>query len=156
MNSSVGLDVHKDSITAACVDALYDAPVLLVAFGEQRHRYPKADDLQQYAGIAPVTDRSGNKTWVHWRMSCPKFLRQTFVEWAAQSIRQSFWTSAFYEQQRDKGKSHQMAVRALAFKWIRILHRCWQDGTPYDESTYLKNLKKRGSPLLKHLSGATT
>jgi hypothetical protein len=111
--------------------------------------------LQQYAGIAPVTDRSGNKTWVHWRMSCPKFLRQTFVEWATQSIRQSFWASAFYEQQRDKGKSHQMAVRALAFKWIRILHRCWQEGTPYDESTYLKSLKKRRSPLLKYLGGAT-
>ena len=73
------------------------APRLLAAFSEQRHRYPKADDLQQYAGIAPVTDRSGNKTWVHWRMSCPKFLRQTFVEWAAQSIRQSFWASAFEE-----------------------------------------------------------
>lgn len=128
------------------------APRLLAAFGEQRHRYPKADDLQQYAGVAPVTERSGNKTWVHWRMSCPKFLRQTFVEWAAQSIRQSFWASAFYEQQRAKGKSHQMAVRALAFKWLRILHRCWQDGTPYDESTYLKSLKKRGSPLLENLS----
>ena len=128
------------------------APRLLAAFGEQRHRYPKADDLQQYAGIAPVTDRSGNKTWVHWRMSCPKFLRQTFVEWAAQSIRQSFWASAYYEQQRAKGKSHQMAVRALAFKWLRILHRCWQDGTTYNESTYLKSLKKRGSPLLENLS----
>jgi transposase len=132
------------------------APRLLAAFGEQRHRYPKPDDLQQYAGIAPVTDRSGNKTWVHWRMSCPKFLRQTFVEWAGQSIRQSFWASAFYEQQRAKGKSHQMAVRALAFKWIRILHRCWQDGTTYNESTYLKSLKKRGSPLLKNLSITAT
>lgn len=132
------------------------APRLLAAFGEQRQRYPKAADLQQYAGIAPVTDRSGNKTWVHWRMSCPKFLRQTFVEWAAQSIRQSFWAGAFYEQQRAKGKSHQMAVRALAFKWIRILHRCWQDGTPYNEATYLNNLKNRGSPLLKNLSGANT
>jgi transposase len=98
---------------------------LLAAFGAQRHRYPKPKDLQQYASIAPVTERSGNKTWVHWRMSCPKFLRQTFVEWAGQSIRQSFWASAYYEQQRAKGTSHRMAVRTLAFKWIRILHRCW-------------------------------
>lgn len=132
------------------------APRLMVAFGEQRQRYPTAADLQKYSGIAPVTERSGNKTWVHWRLACPKFLRQTFVEWAAQSIRQSFWASAFYEQQRAKGKSHQMAVRALAFKWIRILHRCWQDGTPYNESTYLKNLKKRGSPLLNNLNAVTT
>lgn len=129
---------------------------LLAAFGEQRQRYPRADDLQQYAGIAPVTDRSGKKTWIHWRMSCPKFLRQTFVEWAAQSIRQSFWARAFYEQQRARGKSHQMALRALAFKWIRILHRCWKDGKPYDESTYLNSLRKRSSPLLANLTTTAT
>lgn len=109
------------------------APRLLTAFGEQRERYPDPDDLQKYAGIAPVTERSGNKCWVHRRLQCPKFLRQTFVEWAGQSVRQSFWAGAFYEQQRAKGKSHQMTVRALAFKWIRILHRCWQDHVPYDE-----------------------
>ena len=43
---------------------------------------------------------------------------------------------------------HQAALRALAFKWLRILYRCWQTRTPYDESTYLNALKKRGSPLL--------
>lgn len=74
-------------------------------------------------------------------------MRQTFIEWAAQSIRQSFWANAFYEQQRAKGKSDQMALRALAFKWIRILRRCWQNGTPYDETAYLNSLKKRGSRL---------
>lgn len=125
---------------------------LLAAFGEQRERYPTSDDLQQFAGIAPVTSRSGKKTWGHWRISCPTFLRQTFVEWAAQSIRQSFWASAFYQQQRAKGKSHQMAIRALAFKWIRILHRCWRDHAFYDEAAYLKTLQRRGSPLLDHLS----
>jgi hypothetical protein len=39
-------------------------------------------------------------------------------------------------------------VRALAFKWIRILCRCWQDQAPYNEATYLNALKRRGSPLL--------
>ena len=39
-----------------------------------------------YAGIAPVTESSGKKRWVHWRLRCPKFLRQTFVEWAAKTI----------------------------------------------------------------------
>jgi transposase len=82
------------------------APRLLVAFGEQRERYGSADELQKYAGIAPVTERSGNKTWVHWRLQYPTFLRQTFVEWAAESIRHSFWARAYYQQQRDKGTSH--------------------------------------------------
>src|SRR5215467_6426895 len=64
---------------------------LLVAFGEQRERYRSATALQKYAGVAPVTERSGKKAWVHWRLQCPKFLRQTFVEWAAESIRHAFW-----------------------------------------------------------------
>jgi transposase len=127
------------------------APRLLVAFGEQRERYTSAAELQQYAGIAPVTERSGKKSWVHWRLQCPKFVRQTFVEWAAESIRHSFWAGVFYQQQRDKGKAHQAAVRALAFKWIRILSRCWQDRTPYDESVYLQALNHRGASLLQNL-----
>jgi hypothetical protein len=66
------------------------------------------------------------KHWVHWRWQCPTFLRQTFVEWAAQTVNKSFWAGAYYRQQKAKGCSHQAAVRALAFKWIRILYRCWQ------------------------------
>ena len=47
-----------------------------------------------------------------------------------------------------QGMLHQAAVRALAYKWIRILYRCWQTRTPYDESVYLLALKHRGSPLI--------
>jgi len=128
------------------------APRLLAAFGEQRERYASAEELQKYAGIAPVTERSGKKTWVHWRLQCPKFLRQTFVEWAAESTRHSFWAQVYYQQQRAKGKAHQAAVRALAFKWIRILSRCWQDRTPYDDSVYLQALNRRSAPLLHNLA----
>jgi transposase len=128
------------------------APRLLVAFGEQRERYASAEELQKYAGIAPVTERSGKKSWVHWRLQCPKFLRQTFVEWAAESTRHSFWAQVYYQQQRDKGKAHQVAVRALAFKWIRILYRCWQTRTPYNEALYLQALKRRSAPLLHNLA----
>src|SRR5690606_1826145 len=125
---------------------------LLVAFGEQRERFPSPDDLQRYAGVAPVTERSGNSCWVHWRLQCPTFLRQTFVEWAALTIPRSFWAAAFYEQQRSKGKTRQAALRALAYKWIRILHHCWITGQPYDETRYLNALKQRGSPLLKSIA----
>ncbi len=124
------------------------APRLLVAFGEQRERFANAAELQKYAGIAPVTKRSGQSTWIHWRWQCPTFLRQTFVEWAAQTINKSYWAGLYYYQQRAKGCSYQAAVRALAFKWIRILYRCWVTRTPYDEAKYLKTLQERGSPLL--------
>ena len=130
------------------------APRLLVAFGEQRERYKTAADLQKYSGVAPVTERSGKKHWVHWRWQCPTFLRQTFVEWAAQTINKSFWAGQYYRQQRAKGCTYQAAVRALAFKWIRIVFRCWQSRTPYNESAYLKALERRGSPLLKPVTTA--
>ena len=132
------------------------APRLLVAFGEQRDRYGSAAEVQSYAGIAPVTERSGKQSWVHWRCQCPKFMRQTFVEWAAESIQFSFWARAYYQQQCDKGASHQAAVRSLAFKWIRIVFRCWQTKTPYNESVYLAALQRQGSPLIANLATSST
>tara|TARA_R100001377_G_C3185347_1_gene108307 strand:- start:49 stop:1317 length:1269 start_codon:yes stop_codon:yes gene_type:complete len=126
------------------------APRLLAAMGSNRERYQSSEEVQKYAGIAPVTERSGKKEWIHWRYSCTTFLRQTFVEWAGQSVRYSFWAKAYYEQQKSKGKPHNTIIRALAFKWIRILFRCWKRKTAYDESTYLEALKRKGSPLLKY------
>ena len=130
------------------------APRLLVAFGEDRNRYVNAAEMQRYSGVAPVVERSGKKCWIHWRFACPTFLRQTFVEWAGSTIPRSFWAAAYYQQQRNKGCTHRVAVRALAFKWIRIIFRCWQTRTPYDESVYLNALKRRGSPLLTNVSGS--
>jgi len=123
------------------------APRLLAAFGSQRDRYGSAEEVQTHSGIAPVMEKSGKKKWVHFRWACPKFLRQSFHEWAGHSISQSTWARAYYQQQRGRGKDHQAAVRALAFKWIRILFRCWQDRVAYDENKYLAALAKRGSPL---------
>ena len=127
------------------------APRLLAALGADRKRYENASQVQQCSGIAPVTARSGQQHWVHWRWACPKFLRQTFHEFAAHSRRWSPWAQAYYQQQIEKGAQHHAAVRALAFKWIRILYRCWKDHTPYDEQRYLQALRRRGSPLLKRL-----
>jgi transposase len=123
------------------------APRLLAAFGSQRERYGSAWEVQSYSGIAPVTERSGKKKWVHFRVACPKFLRQTFHEWAGHSIARSVWARSYYQQLRSRGKGHHAAVRALAFKWIRILFRCWKDGVAYDKSRYLATLARRGSPL---------
>ncbi len=124
------------------------APRLLVAFGEDRSRFNNASELQAYTGVAPVTVSSGQKTWIHWRWQCAKFVRQTIIEWAAKSVRSSYWASLYYEQQRAKGNSHQAAVRALAFKWIRIVFKCWKDRVVYDETKYLQALRKRNSPLV--------
>lgn len=123
------------------------SPRLLAAMGADRSRFANAREVQQFSGIAPVTERSGKSCWVHWRLACPKFVRQSFHEFAAQSIRQSAWAKAFYDQQRQRGKQHHAAVRSLAFRWIRIIYRCWQDRTPYCEATYRQALERRQSPL---------
>jgi transposase len=123
------------------------APRLLAAFGSQRERYGSAGEMQTYTGIAPVMEKSGKKKWVHFRWACPKFLRQSFHEWAGHSIAQSVWARSYYQQLRSRGKGHHAAVRALAFKWIRILFRCWKDRVAYDENKYLAALARRGSPL---------
>ncbi len=123
------------------------APRLLAAFGSQRERYSSAQEMQSYSGIAPVMESSGKKQWVHFRVACPKFLRQSFHEWAGHSIVYSVWARTYYRKIRSRGKGHHAAVRALAFKWIRVVFRCWKDGVVYDESKYLASLARRGSPL---------
>jgi len=99
---------------------------LLVALGSNRERWASEDELLCFSGVAPVIERSGKSSWTRWRYFCPKFIRQAFVEYAGESIRHSEWAKAFYVSQTAKGKSHQAAVRALAYKWIRIIWKCWQ------------------------------
>ena len=123
------------------------APRLVSAFGTDRDRHPSAKDMQTYSGIAPVIERSGKQCWTHWRWNCPKFLRQTFHEFAKNSIPQSAWAKTYYEMQKRRGKGHNAAIRALSFKWIRVIHRCWKDRRPYDENQYLQALKQHGSVL---------
>jgi hypothetical protein len=131
-------------------------PRLIVAFGTRRERYNSAYEMQCYSGIAPVKEASGKTSWVHFRRACPKFLRQTFHEFALHSIGQSEWAKAYYQHLReDKNKSHQSAVRSLAYKWIRIIFRCWKDGKPYDEEVYLRSPRRRGSMLGTDLAPAT-
>ena len=127
------------------------APRLLVAFGSDRQRFAGPGDVQTYSGIAPVTRRSGRSSSVHRRTACPRFLRQTFHEFAGHSVPRSAWAGAYYRQQRARGRGHHAAVRSLAFKWIRVIYRCWKERTPYDEETYLASLRRRGSPLLAYL-----
>jgi transposase len=141
-------DVHPDS-------ALFNnlpgagpqlAPRLLTAFGTDRERFSSALEAVTFFGVAPVSEQSGKSQWIHFRWACPKFLRQSFHEFAAQSVRFCDWAAVFYQQQRARGKGHHAAVRALTYKWIRILFRCWQTHQPYDPQRYLASLLHRGSP----------
>jgi len=144
--------VHPDRMIFASLPGA--GPVLgsrlLASMGSQRERFAdSASQLQCYTGIAPVTKKSGGSCYIHRRYLCPKFHRQSFHEYAKESVLWSRWAAAFYLQQRKKGNPHHTAVRALAFKWQRIIWRCWHDRQPYDELKYEAVLKQRGSELLK-------
>lgn len=124
------------------------APRLMAAMGSDRSRWESAVQVQCFSGIAPVTKKSGRSCWVHRRFACSKFVKQSFHEYALVSIRFSEWARAYYDQQRVRGKEHHAAVRALAYKWIRIIYRCWADRKLYDEQIYLKSLRRHGSRLV--------
>ena len=123
------------------------APRMAAAFGTDRERYSDAQDMQQLSGIAPVIVGSGKSRSVR-RRACPKFVRQTFHEHADHSRKASPWARAYYRLLRSRGKGHHAAIRGLAFKWQRILFRCWQTRTPYDEARHLAQLQLNHSPLL--------
>lgn len=128
------------------------APRLAAAFGVARDRYNDASEMQRYSGIAPVIERSGKKSWTHARWRSPKFLRQTFHEFAETSLPHSAWALAFYRQQRERGAGHHSAIRSLAFRWIRILFHCWKHNIAYDEQLHIGMLKRRNSPLVNRLA----
>jgi len=128
------------------------APRLLAAFGADRDRFENAMQVQQFSGVAPVTERSGKMKWVHRRWACSKFVLQTFHEFADQARKFSSWSKLYYRQQRAVGKEHHAAVRALAYKWIRIMFRCWKDRNAYDDLRYTQSLATRGSGLKRALN----
>lgn len=74
------------------------------------------------------------------------------MEWANHSRHHCEWAQAYYQMQRSRGKSHPAAMRSLAFKWIRILFRCWKNREAYDEAKYLVSLKSKGSPIANLLA----
>jgi transposase len=124
---------------------------IIAALGDDRSRWSGAESLQAAAGIAPITTQSGRQKFVSHRWACTKFMKQTFHEYAGLSIKSSSWAGAFYKLQLSRGKSSQMARRSLAYKWMRIIFRCWKESEPYDEDRYMQRLKANNSPLLAFL-----
>ena len=128
------------------------APRLAAAFGTDRTRFTTASEIQTYSGIAPVKEASGKRFTIRQRYHCPKFTRQTFHEFAEASLPFSDWALAYYRQQRERGAGHHTAIRSLAFRWMRILFRCWQNRTTYDEQVYIAALKRSSSPLPRRMA----
>ncbi len=117
-------------------------PRLLSSLGDFRDRFSGFNEIQCLAGTAPVTKRSGKQCFVHFRVACNKSFRNTMQQMAFSSLKESIWAKHYYQEQRQKGKTHNMAVRALANKWLRAIYALWIHGTSYDENVHLAHMKR--------------
>jgi hypothetical protein len=112
------------------------APRLLAEWGDDRTRYTGSTSVQALAGTAPVAFQSGNYAKAHKRYACLKPLRNVLHQFAWQSTRQEAWALAYYKRKRAEGKSHSMAVRALANVWVRIIYAMWHEQRSYETATF--------------------
>ena len=116
-----------------------------------RDRWESADELAAFSGAAPVTRKSGQTKEVHRRYACPKYLRQTFHEFANAARIWCPWTRARYQLLKNKGMKHHAILRKLARSWIRILFRVWKTRTPFHCERYIQNLKQRTPEIIPYL-----
>jgi transposase len=112
------------------------APRLLAEMGDDRSRYESAGSLQALAGTSPVLFQSGTYQKAHRRLGCIKPWRNALHQFAWQSTLQEAWAREYYQRKRAEGKSHTVAVRALANVWARILYAVWKTKQPYQTTTF--------------------
>ena len=128
--------LHSDSRAFASLPRAGQrlAPRLLAEWGDDRGRYTDAGSVQALAGTAPVPFQSGNFAKAHRRYACNKPLRNALQQFAWQSTQKEAWALTYYQRKRREGKSHAMAVRALA---NRIIYALWSKRETYDAATFL-------------------
>lgn len=112
------------------------APRLLAEIGADRSRYRSASSLQALAGTSPVLFQSGTYAKAHRRLGCIKPLRNALHQFAFHSTRSEPWAKAYYQRKRAEGKSHTVAVRALANVWVRIVFAVWVKKEAYQTTTF--------------------
>ena len=112
------------------------APRLLAESGDDRSRYESASSWQALAGTSPVLFQSGMYQKAHRRLGCIKPWRNALQQFAWQSTHQEAWAKEYYQRKRAEGKSHSVAVRALANVWVRILYALWKKKEPYQTTTF--------------------
>lgn len=122
------------------------APRLMALLGTNSESCPSAQQMAVRDGVAPRRVQSGKSCLITRRLAKPQFDHQTWIEFARCSVARCEWAQRFVKAKTEAGKTYHTAIRALAYKWIRILHACWNQGGVYDESRYLKALEKHKSP----------
>lgn len=108
---------------------------VLGEFGDDPNRFVDAKSRKNYAGTSPITRASGKHHVVLARYARNKRIADACYQWAFATLTASPGARAFYDQRRAAGDTHRRALRALANRWVGILHGCLHHGTLYDEHT---------------------
>ncbi len=108
---------------------------VLGEFGDDPNRYATTKSRKNYAGTSPITRASGTRSVALARFVRNNRLADALDQWAFASITASPGARAFYDRHRAAGDSHHKALRALANRWVGILHGCLDHRTRYDENT---------------------
>ncbi len=112
------------------------APRLLAEVGDDRKRYQDASSLQALGGTSPVLFQSGMYSKAHRRLGCIEPLRNALQQFAWQTTQSEPWAKDYYQRKRAEGKSHTVAVRALANVWVRIIFAMWTHHCCYGAATF--------------------
>jgi transposase len=112
------------------------APRLLAEIGADRTRSQDASSLQALGGTSPVLFQSGRYSKAHRRQGCIKPLRYALHQFAWQTTQSEPWARQYYQRKRAEGKSHTVAVRALANVWVRIIFAMWLHHHCYETATF--------------------
>lgn len=112
------------------------APRLLAEIGDDRTRYQAASSLQALAGTSPVLYQSGMYCKAHRRLGCIKPLRNALHQFAWQTTQGEAWAKDYYQRKRAEGKSHTVAVRALANVWVRVIFALWSHRRCYQTAIF--------------------
>jgi transposase len=113
-----------------------NAAQILAEWGDARDAYTGPEAIAALGGLVPVTRASGKHRGVSFRWACNKRLRVAITTFADNSRHESPWAADIYKRARASGKDHPHAVRILARAWVRVMWRCWLNGTPYDPALH--------------------
>lgn len=107
---------------------------LLAIFGDNKERFTSANGVQCLFGTAPRNYQSGSYHKIIMRKACNKTGKSILYQFAFSSMKSSQWAKDYYYSQKEKGKKHTVAVRALSNKWVKVIYKLWKDEIFYDEN----------------------
>ena len=108
---------------------------VLGEFGDDPTRFDDARARRNYAGTSPITKASGTRHVVLDRFARNERLYDACHLWAFASLTASPGARRYSDALRERGKTHNQALRALGNRLVGILHGCLRHGAPYREDT---------------------